>query len=84
MVYGLVGVFLLRAPIAYLAMVVAIILFWVPKWERLKRFDPKRDTSEWFGMPVIEFEEDKKAKAESPKMVACSHCGAEYNPKDYL
>lgn len=84
MAYGLVGAFLLRAPIAYLAIAIAVILFMVIEWNRIKSFDPKRDTSKMFGMTVIDFkEEGTMAKAESPKMVACSHCGAEYNPKDY-
>lgn len=84
MAYGLVGAFLLRAPIAYLAIASAVILFMVIKWNRIKSFDPKRDTIEMFGVTVIDFkEEGTKTKAESPKMVACSHCGAEYNPKDY-
>jgi uncharacterized membrane protein YbaN (DUF454 family) len=84
LVYGLVGVFLLRAPVAYLAIAIAIILFMVINWNRIKSFDPKRDTSKMFGMTIIDFkEEGPKAKAESPKILACSHCGAEYSPKDY-
>ena len=84
LVYGLVGAFLLRAPVAYLAIAIAVILLMVINWKRIKSFDPKRDTSKMFGMTTIDFkEEGPKAKAESPKILACSHCGAEYSLKDY-
>ena len=84
LVYGLVGAFLFRAPVAYLAIAIAVILFMVINWNRIKRFDPKRDTSKMFGMTIIDFkEEGPKAKTESQKILSCSHCGAEYSPKDY-
>ena len=69
LVYGLVGAFLLRASVAYLAIAVAVILFMVINWNRIKTFDPKRDTSKMFGMTIIDFKEkNKKAEAESRKM----------------
>ena len=84
MVYGLVGAFLLRAPVAYLAIAIAVILFMVISWKRIKSFDPERDTSKMLGMTIIDFkEEGPKAKAESPKIPACGHCGTQYSPKDY-
>jgi uncharacterized protein YacL len=84
LVYGLIGAFLLRAPVAYLAIAIAVILFVVINWHRIRSFDPKKDTSKMLGMTVIDFKEkDTKAKAESPKILACKYCGAEYSPKDY-
>ena len=84
LVYGLVGAFLLRAPVAYLAIAIAVILFMVINWKRIKSFDAKRDTSKMLGMTIIGCkEEGPKANAESPKILACSHCGAEYSPKEY-
>ena len=60
LVYGLVGAFLLRAPVAYLAIAIAVILFTVINWKRIKSFDPKRDTSKMFGITIIDFKKDKK------------------------
>jgi hypothetical protein len=62
LVYGLVGAFLLRAPVAYLAIAIAVILFMVINWNRIKSFDPKRDTRKMFGMTVIDFKKDKEDK----------------------
>lgn len=68
LVYGLVGAFLLHAPVAYLAIAIAVILFAAINWNRIKSFDPKRDTSKMFGMTIIDFkEEDTKAEAKSGK-----------------
>jgi hypothetical protein len=62
LVYGLVGAFLLRAPVAYLAIAIAVILLMVINWNRIKNFDPKKDTSKMFGMTIIYFKKNKKDK----------------------
>jgi hypothetical protein len=62
LVYGLVGAFLVRAPVAYLAIAISVILFMVINWNRIKNFDPKRDTSKMFGMTIIDFKKNKEGK----------------------
>lgn len=62
LVYGLVGAFLVRAPVAYLAIAISVILFMVINWNRIKNFDPKRDTSKMFGMTIINFKKNKEGK----------------------
>jgi hypothetical protein len=88
LVGGFLGGFVFRAHIYYLAMVIGLLLSgsikW-PGWDRIKNLDPEKDTrTDIFGMTVFDFkEEDTKGELESPDMLTCDDCGAEYNPKDY-
>jgi hypothetical protein len=60
LIYGLVGAFLLRAPVAYLAIAIAVILLVALNWNRIKNFDPNRDTKKMSRMTIIDFKEKGK------------------------
>jgi len=63
LVCGIVVHFLFRANVAFLAIAIALILFMIINWDRIKSFDPKRDTSkDMFGMTIIDFKKDKDDK----------------------